>query len=73
MVPVPPDPVAVADPFDPPLQLTLVPLMLAVTAVGWVIVTLVVAVHALASVAVTVYVPAASEEAVAPVALLLHR
>lgn len=62
-----------ADPVAPPKQLTLVPLMLAVTAVGWVMVILVVAVHALASVAVTVYVPATKPDVVAPVALLLHK
>jgi hypothetical protein len=52
---VPPEPDAVADPSEPPLQLTLVEeLMLAVTAVGSVIVTDTVSSHPLASVTVTV-------------------
>ena len=53
-MPVPPLPVAVAVPLEPPLQLTFVEVMLTVTAVGCVMVTLVVAVQELASVAVTV-------------------
>ncbi len=72
LVPVPPAPNADAEPLLPPLQLTLFTVVLAVTAVGWVMVTLVVAVHELASVAVTVYVPAVNPEVVAPVALLLQ-
>lgn len=63
---------AVADPLDIPLQLTLVPLMLAVTTVGWVTTAVAVAVQAMASVAVTVYVPAVSPEMVALVALVLQ-
>jgi len=45
---------AVAVPLAPPEQLALVTVVLADTAVGWVITTVAVAVHALASVAVTV-------------------
>ena len=46
--------------------------MLAETAVGSVIITVSVSVHLLSSSTVTVYVPAASPVAVAPVAALLH-
>ena len=67
---VPPDPLAVADPLLPPLQLTFVwDEMLAVTAVGSVMVTVSVSSQPFASVTVTVYVPAARLDAVAPVAL----
>ena len=66
IVPVPPDPDAVADPSFPPLQLTLVGVPIETdTAVGSVIVTSSVSVHPFASVIVTVYVPAVSPEAVA--------
>ena len=51
---VPPVTLAVADPLAPPLQLTLVPVTLALSAVGSVTVALAVVVHALASVTVTV-------------------
>jgi len=53
-VPVPPAPTAVAVPFDPPLQLGLVPVTEAVTAVGLVNVTFPVAVQLLPSVTVAV-------------------
>jgi len=63
--------VAVADPFDPPLQLTLVVVALTDAAdAGCVTTAVAVVVHALASVAVTVYVPAVSvlmDAVVAPV------
>ena len=52
---VPPLPAAVADPLVPPLQLTLVlALIVAVTAVGWVIVTVAVAEQLFKSLTVTV-------------------
>jgi hypothetical protein len=52
---VPPVADAVADPLDPPLQLTMVGVpMLATSAVGWVIATVAVEVHEFASVTVTV-------------------
>ena len=55
-----------AEPFDPPKQLTLVwAVMLAVNAAGWVMVTLDELVHELASVTVTVQVPAVRAVAVA--------
>jgi len=65
---------AVAEPLLPPKQLTLVldEIDTDTAEAGWVITTVAVPVHALASVAVTVYVPAASPVAVAPVALLLQ-
>ena len=63
--PVPPTAKALADPFEPPLQLTLVTVVEAVTAVGCVIVTLAVVVHVFASVTVTVYVPAVKADFVA--------
>mgnify|MGYP006961380426 CR=1 FL=1 len=55
---MPPDAVTVAVPLLPPLQLTLVCDVVAVIAVGWVIVTLRTTVQLLASRTVTVYVPA---------------
>ena len=69
---VPPLAVTVAVPFEPPLQLTLVVVVLAVRAAGSVMVTVFVAVQLLASVAVTVYVPAVSPVAFALVDPLLH-
>ena len=65
IVPVPPDPDAVAVPSAAPLQPALVEEMLTATAVGSAMVTSSVSVHPFASVAVTVYVPAVSPEAVA--------
>ena len=56
-----------ADPFVPPLQATFVCDVPTVNAAGCVTVYDLVAVHPLASVTVTVYVPAASPVAVAPV------
>jgi hypothetical protein len=52
--PVPPLPVAVAVPVEPPLQSTGVIVAEAVSAVGWVMRVVAVAVHPLASVTVTV-------------------
>jgi hypothetical protein len=66
---VPPDPLAVADPLLPPLQLMLVfTTELATTAVGSVMVTLDVLVHEFASDTVTVYVPAVTPVMLAVVA-----
>ena len=63
---MPPVPTTVAVPFVPALQVTLVaPEIVAVTAVGWVMVTDAVFAHELASVMVTVYVPAIKPIAVA--------
>lgn len=67
IVPVPPLPLAVAVPFEPPKQLTLVVVVAMVTAVGWVMTTLAVVVQELASVTVTVYVPAVNADFVADV------
>ena len=54
MAPVPPDPVAVAEPSAEPLQRGSVTVVVTDTATGSVTETVVVAVHPLASVAVTV-------------------
>jgi len=62
----------VAEPVDAPKQPTLVGVVLTVTADGAVITAVAVPVHELASVAVTVYVPAAKDEIVAPVPPVLH-
>ncbi len=70
---VPPEPLAVAEPLLPPLQLMLVfTTELATTAVGSVIVTLDVLVHKFASDTVTVYVPADTPVILAVVAEVLH-
>jgi hypothetical protein len=70
---VPPDPLAVAEPLFPPLQLMFeFTTELATNAVGSVIVVLDVVVQLFASVTVTVYVPATRPLAVADVAALLH-
>ena len=69
---VPPEPLAVAVPLLPPLQLTLVFTVLTVNTVGSVIVVVAINVQLFASVTVAVYVPAASPLAVAVVAALLH-
>lgn len=71
MVPVPPVPLAVAEPSVE--HVPLVPVMLATTAVGAVIVAEPVAVQPEASVAVTVYVPAARPVILAVTAPLLHK
>ena len=52
--PVPPEGLTVAEPFVPPLQLTFVLVVVALTTVGCVIVTLPVVVHPFASVIVHV-------------------
>jgi len=65
--PTPPEGVIITEPFDPPLQETLVIAVVAVIGVAWVIVTLAVVVHPLPSVTVTVYDPAARPVAVAVV------
>jgi len=66
IVPVPPDPDAVADPSLLPLQLTSVGVPIETdTAVGCAMVVDSVSVHPLASVTVTVYVPAVRPVAVA--------
>ena len=66
---MPPAAVTVAEPFDPPKQLTLVwAVMLDVNAdAGWVMVALVVVVHPPVEVTVTVQVPAVRAVAVAVV------
>ena len=65
---MPPLTATVAAPVIPPLQVTFVELlMLAVNAVGWVMVTLVVFTHPAASVILAVYVPADKLLAVEPV------
>mgnify|MGYP001571923378 CR=1 FL=1 len=70
---VPPDPLAVADPLLPPLQLMFVfTTELAVNAEGSVMVTLDVLVHEFASDTVTVYVPAVTPVMLAVVVELLH-
>ena len=71
---VPPEPLAVAEPPLPPLQLTFVfTIELATKAVGSAMVTLDVVVQLFASEIVTVYVPAATPVMLAVVAALLHR
>ena len=70
---VPPDPLAVAEPSLPPLQLMFVfTTELATTAEGSVMVTLDVLVHEFASDTVTVYVPAVTPVMLAVVAELLQ-
>jgi hypothetical protein len=65
---VPPPGVTVAEPLLPPKQETLVVAeIVAVTCVGCVIFAVVVRVHPFASVTVTVYVPLANPDTVAPV------
>jgi len=64
--PVPPDPVAVADPFACP-HVAFTVATVALTAVGCVMVTVLVIEHPFASVMVAVYVPAERPVAVAPV------
>jgi hypothetical protein len=54
----PPLAVITAEPFAAPLHVAFVGVLEAETAVGFVIVTVVVAVHPLAEVTVTLYVPA---------------
>ena len=69
--PLPPAPLTVAVPSQPGVQVGLVVLVIVVTtAVGSVIVKLVVAVHRFASVTVTVYVPA-HRPVIAPVLALI--
>jgi len=65
--PTPPEGVITTDPFDPPLQDTLVIAVVAVIGVAWVMVTVAVVVQPLASVTVTVYDPATRPVAVAVV------
>ena len=67
---VPPEPLAVAPPFDNPLHVVLVFTVLAVSAVGSVMVTLDVFIQLFTSVTVTVYVPAANPVILAVVAEL---
>ena len=70
---VPPDPLAVADPFDKPLQVTFTFATVdAANTAGSVMVTLEVVVQELASDTVTVYVPAVTPVILAVVAELLH-
>ena len=70
---VPPEPLAVADPSFPPLQLMFVfTTELATTAVGSVMAVVAIDVQLFASVTVTVYVPATNPFVVAVVAALLH-
>ena len=70
---VPPDPLAVAEPLFPPLQLMFVfTTELATTAEGSVMVTLDVLVHEFASDTVTVYVPAVTPVMLAVVADVFH-
>ena len=70
MVPVPPDPEAVALPLLPPLHVTFVGLPIeTLTAVaGWVMLATATETQPFASVTVTMYVPALRLEAVAEVA-----
>ena len=66
IVPVPPVPVAVAEPFEPPKQLTFteVGIVTATALTGWVIVTVAVSVQPFESVTVTLWLPAESPVAV---------